>query len=215
MSSRCFIAPMALFFSISGARLGVTATSHTILRGAVQGDAESWSRIAYLYAPLIAKWGRNRGVPATDLEDYVQSVFASLVVSIASYNREVAPFRAWLKTICERRVVDYFRKATRASNLGDRTAEVPSWEEPDSDEWEQSKAMVFVRACEMIRSEFAERTFEMFSMTALEGKETSEVAEVMGVTSATVRKAKSRVVIRLREVLADELIEGTNETETA
>lgn len=196
--------PFLLFWVF---RLGVTATSHSILRAAVEGDGESWSRIAYIYAPLIAKWGRNRGIPRTEIEDYVQMVFASLVVSISSYDREVAPFRAWLKTICERRIVDYFRKASPATPLGDKTAEVPSWEEPDSDEWEQSKAMIFVRACEMIRTEFAERTYEMFSMTAIRGRETAEVAQIMGVTSAAVRKAKSRVVTRLREVLADELLD--------
>jgi RNA polymerase sigma-70 factor (ECF subfamily) len=55
----------------------------------------------------------------------------------------------------------------------------------------------------MVRGEFEERTWEAFRRTVLDAQPTDETAAALGVTPAAVRKARSRVLRRLRERLGD------------
>jgi RNA polymerase sigma-70 factor (ECF subfamily) len=49
-----------------------------------------------------------------------------------------------------------------------------------------------------MQREFEEKTWRMFLLTVVEGKAPADVAALFGVTPATVRKAKSKVLHRLR-----------------
>jgi RNA polymerase sigma-70 factor (ECF subfamily) len=62
-----------------------------------------------------------------------------------------------------------------------------------------------LRALEMVRGQIEERTWEMFWLTFIEEHSPVDAAERMGVTPAAVRKAKSRVLHRLKEQFADQL----------
>ena len=59
------------------------------------------------------------------------------------------------------------------------------------------------RALELIRGEFEGRTWEAFWRAAVEGQSPDLIAADMGVTPAAVRKAKSRVLLRLRQEIGD------------
>ena len=54
-----------------------------------------------------------------------------------------------------------------------------------------------------MRGEFEDRTWQMFWLTAVEDREPADVAAGFGVTPVAVRKAKSRVLRRLREEIGD------------
>ena len=56
-----------------------------------------------------------------------------------------------------------------------------------------------LRAVELIRGEFEERTWQAFWRVAVEGQAAKDVAKDLGVTASAVRLAKSRVLRRLRE----------------
>ena len=56
-------------------------------------------------------------------------------------------------------------------------------------------------ALSLIQAEFQERTWTAFWRTAADGVPTDAVAEELGMTPAGVRKAKSRVLGRLRHEL--------------
>lgn len=73
---------------------------------------------------------------------------------------------------------------------------------PEDDPPEQTRA-VYHRALEMVRSEFEERSWQMFWQVAVEDLPVAEVAERFGVTRAAVRKAKSRVLFRLKQEAGD------------
>jgi RNA polymerase sigma-70 factor (ECF subfamily) len=57
-----------------------------------------------------------------------------------------------------------------------------------------------------VRSEFEERTWQMFWRVVIEGRSPVALAEELGVTPAAVRQAKSRVLRRLKEEMG-ELVE--------
>jgi RNA polymerase sigma-70 factor (ECF subfamily) len=51
----------------------------------------------------------------------------------------------------------------------------------------------------LIRGEFEERSWQMFWRTVIDDRPAADVAAEMGVTPAAVRKAKSRILHRLKE----------------
>jgi RNA polymerase sigma-70 factor (ECF subfamily) len=59
------------------------------------------------------------------------------------------------------------------------------------------------RALGLIEGEFEGRTWQAFWRVQMEGRSTDEVGAELGMTPAAVRKAKFRVLRRLREELGD------------
>jgi RNA polymerase sigma-70 factor (ECF subfamily) len=62
---------------------------------------------------------------------------------------------------------------------------------------------LYHRALELVRLEFEDSTWQAFWRAAVDGHSPALIASEMGVTTAAVRKAKSRVLNRLREELGD------------
>src|SRR5437773_1866031 len=72
----------------------------------------------------------------------------------------------------------------------------------DADEWEQTIVhQVLNRTLETIRGEFEPRTWQAFWQVQIDGKATDDVGAELGMTPAAVRKAKRRVLVRLRQEL--------------
>ena len=59
------------------------------------------------------------------------------------------------------------------------------------------------RGLELVRGEFEERTWQMFWLVVVEDRLPADVAAQLGVSPAAVRKAKSRVLHRLKEEVGD------------
>jgi RNA polymerase sigma-70 factor (ECF subfamily) len=62
---------------------------------------------------------------------------------------------------------------------------------------------LYHRALELVRGEFEGRTWDAFWRVAVEGRPPDVVAAEMGMTAVAVRKAKSRVALRLRQELGE------------
>ena len=74
----------------------------------------------------------------------------------------------------------------------------------EEDEAEQSIVhQVLHRTLDTIRGEFEERTWHAFWQVQIEGKSTSDVGAKLGMTAAAVRKAKLRVLARLRQEMGE------------
>jgi RNA polymerase sigma-70 factor (ECF subfamily) len=58
------------------------------------------------------------------------------------------------------------------------------------------------RALELVRSQFEDKTWQAFWRCAVDGQSPAEVSQALGMTQVAVRKAKSRVLHRLRDELA-------------
>jgi RNA polymerase sigma-70 factor (ECF subfamily) len=68
---------------------------------------------------------------------------------------------------------------------------------------EEELTRLYARALELVRSKFEARTWRAFWRVAVEGQAPAEIAADLGMTAAAVRKAKSRVLLRLREEIGD------------
>ena len=59
------------------------------------------------------------------------------------------------------------------------------------------------RGLKQIRMEFAEKTWRMFERAVIDDIATAQVADEFGVSPATVRQSRSRILRRLRQQLGD------------
>lgn len=186
--------------------------SSSLLVGVRSFRADAWRRLLHIYGPLVFHWCTKAGVPAHDAEDLGQEVFRAVATRIDGFER-AGPrdtFGGWLRTITRHKVADHWRKKSRqpdvvsgeAIGLENQPAAdgEPSILSPRQDETtEQVQGFVYQRALSLIRSEFRESSWKAFWATAVEGRATADVAADLNMTAMAVRKAKSRVLRRLRE----------------
>ncbi len=62
---------------------------------------------------------------------------------------------------------------------------------------------LYHRAVEQVRGEFEERTWQAFWLTTIEGRLPGTLVDVLGMTPAAIRQAKSRVLRRLKQELGE------------
>lgn len=84
-----------------------------------------------------------------------------------------------------------------------RLAELPAEPNEDDDSASDEKALITRRALELMKSDFEEKTWRAFWMSAVEGYSAREIGDALGVSPQAVWQACYRVRKRLREELAD------------
>lgn len=191
---------------------GVMSTSRSLLARLRTDDAAAWDRLVPLYTPLVYHWCRKLSLPEQDMPDVFQEVFKSVASNITNFRKERPSdtFRGWLRTITRNKVNDHFRRRGRQplatggtdANLQFAQLPAPALNDDEPDE-QQSRQQLFRRALDLIREDFAERTWQAFWKTVVEGRDTRDVAEELSMRPGTVRVAKSRVLQRLRQQLGD------------
>jgi RNA polymerase sigma-70 factor, ECF subfamily len=198
--------------SISGT---IGSTSSSLIVRVAAHDAEAWRRLVWLYGPLVRSWIRRSRLQQADAEDVFQDVFRAVAQGIDRFKqgRPDGSFRGWLRTITRSKVIDHFRRAekeppaaggTSANQRLQQLSTPPDgWDAPEDSEESENLRLVRLRGLELIRSEFEDRTWQMFWRVIVEGHKTREVAEDLGVSPDAVRVARWRVLRRLREELGD------------
>lgn len=187
-------------------------TSVTLLERARANEPGAWDRLVHLYAPLVSYWCRMAGLPASDHDDVLQEVFLASATGLSRFRHEQPgdSFRGWLRGITRNVLLSQNRRRSREP-VGEGGTESlrrihsladPELQIPDDDPPEQTQA-VYHRALEMVRDEFEQRTWQMFWLVAVETQPVAAVADRFGVSSAAVRKAKSRVLFRLKQEVGD------------
>jgi RNA polymerase sigma-70 factor (ECF subfamily) len=182
-------------------------TSPSLLVRVQANQTGAWERLVELYAPLVYHWCRRSQLGEEDTADVFQEVFRAVAGHIADFRRDRPgdSFRGWLRTITRNKIRDLFRRQRdepRAAGGTDAQQRLQAVPEPDLSEDDPSEQDVIRRqlhrALELIRGEFEERTWQAFWKVQMEGRGTDEVGAELGMTAAAVRKAKLRVLRRLR-----------------
>jgi RNA polymerase sigma-70 factor (ECF subfamily) len=184
-------------------------TSRSLLERVRGRDEDAWNRLMGLYAPLVSAWCGHWGVRGQDADDVAQEVFQAVARHLDTFRRDRPgdTFRGCLRAITRNKLLDYFRRretepaAQGGSDAHRQLQQVADQELPaDSDD---QLGGLYRRALELVRGEFEGRTWEAFWRAAVDGQAVAVVAADLGVTPAAVRKAKSRVLHRLREEIGD------------
>ena len=187
------------------------STSLSLLQRARANDGDAWSRVVSLYGPLVRRWCRRAGLAAEDAEDVWLEVFASAAAHLGGFRRDRPgdTFRGWLRVITRNAVLAHRRRnggRPQAEGGSDALGRLQGLADPlaGSREEEESEAgLLYRRAVEQVRGDFAERTWRAFWLTAVEDRAAGEVALELGMSPGAVRVAKSRVLRRLREELGE------------
>jgi RNA polymerase sigma-70 factor, ECF subfamily len=190
-----------------------SASLHTTLLVRLRSqEGDAWRRLDQLYGPVVFGWCRGAGLQADDAADVQQEVFRSVAGAIADFRRDQPgdSFRGWLWQITQNKLRDFFRRrrqrplAAGGTTFQQQLQELPfgtgAGEEttPPSPSAEE-KGGVFRRALDLVRSEFADRTWQAFWRVTVEGHAPAQVAADLGMSAGAVYVAKSRVLRRLRE----------------
>jgi RNA polymerase sigma factor (sigma-70 family) len=186
----------------------IDTTSATLLDrvGLSPHDEVAWARFVDLYGSRIRGWCRQWGLQAADMEDVTQDVLLRLAQKLRTFQYDPSrSFRGWLRTVTQNALADFLgdRKRRCSGSGGDDV-----WEQLQSVQArddlvehlkEQFDAEIVAVACARARARVEPQTWEAFRLTAYEGLSGEIVAERLGMSRATVFKAKSRVLDFVRE----------------
>ena len=195
------------------AAASASMTHSSLIRGLQDNQQSAWRQLVHLYGPLVFHWCGKMGLKHADAADVMQEVFFSVCRAADRFDvdRRRGSFRGWLWTITRRKVIDLLRRRPVAAAAGgtvalQRIEELADpYDDNSQDASERSIVLrVYRRGLELIESEFEPRSWQAFYRSAVNEEATADIAADLGMTPAAVRKAKSRVLRRLREALGDQ-----------
>ena len=165
-------------------------------------DAQAWLEFFELYSPLLYGYARDRGLSHEDAEDIRASCYETIVKRIAEfdYSDQNSGFRAWLRTMVNRRVIDLFRKKKLPlAESRDIDAVVDENETLDGI-WEKNWRLYHLRYCiSQVGKRLKPTTLEAFQRLTEHGQDVETVCREMNMTTDQVYKIKSRVLAMIRE----------------
>jgi RNA polymerase sigma factor (sigma-70 family) len=179
------------------------------LRDAADGDA--WRLFVELYAPLVYRVARKRGLQDADAADVTQEVLqaVSRAVRRLEYDPARGTFRGWLGAVARSKLNNFLAARQRNTpGSGDTAVQQLLEGRPDpADEdaqWEREyRQRLFAWAAEQVRPAFEGSTWRAFWGVAVEGRGAEEVGRELGLSVGAVYVAKSRVLARIRQAIQD------------
>src|SRR4051794_6639981 len=157
-------------------------------------DESAWQEFVDLYAPLVYGYARKQGLQDADAADLGQEVFRAVAGSVGrlEYDPRRGLFRNWLFTLVRRKLSDW-RAAQGRSPC--RSGEPATWKlldkipAPATEQaaWEAEwQERLFAWACEQVRADVTDSTWQAFWRTAMNGHPTKRVAADLGLTASAV-----------------------------
>jgi RNA polymerase sigma-70 factor (ECF subfamily) len=179
-------------------------------------DDAAWRQFVGLYAPVIERFARQRGLQEADALDLQQNVLAAVSEGLKkhSYDPAKGTFRGWLFGVVRHHMAQLARKeraGTRGSGDTDALEQLHAVPQPDAAEsalWdEQCKRQLFLWAAERVREQVEPASWQAFWQIAVENRAVADVAASLGMRAGAVYTAKSRVLARIKreiESIGDE-----------
>jgi RNA polymerase sigma factor (sigma-70 family) len=172
-------------------------------------NKEAWEDFVRIYSRLIFGFCCQRGLQEADAADVTQEVLKTVARTIQrfEYDPSRGRFRGWLLTVTRSKFNNFLSAQQRRiqtageTSILQRLEDVPSAEEESN--WDRElQQRLFEWASERVRTEVTPKSWEAFWGTAMEGRSGEEVGSGLGLSVGAVYVAKSRVIARLRELIA-------------
>jgi RNA polymerase sigma-70 factor (ECF subfamily) len=192
--------------------MGQYTTHATLLARISEGhDPGAWREFVERYGELIRGFARRRGLQPADCDEIVQDVLTSLAQSMPGFRYDPArgKFRAYLKTVALHAIFRRGRQNRGEVPLEDLEDAVTETASDDFDalweaEWKQYHLRLAMRT---IEREFGEKDRLAFEKYALEGRDAAATAAELGLSVDSVYQAKSRILRRLSQLVAEQIRE--------
>lgn len=180
-----------------------------IVRLKDRNDQEAWGEFLEIYRPLVYRLATSKGLQHADAEDIVQQVFTSVADALERWQPDAsrARFRTWLTTIARNAIINALTRRTSDRASGDTSERELLAQQPSDDPASQlllleARREIFQWAARRVREEFEPATWDAFWLTAVMGREVDEVVPLIGKKAGAIYAARSRVMRRLKEVVA-------------
>ena len=196
----------------------MNSTSISLLNRLQQtDDSENWNRLVSLYAPLLRAWLRKYEVQASDADDLVQEVLATVLKDLPMFehSERTGAFRSWLRTILANRVKLLWRSqkyrplASGSSSLDEKLNQLEDDASEVSQIWNREHdEYVLKRLMRTVQSQFEPKTWQAFHRQVVDGERANIVARELDMSVGGAYMAKSRVLSALRresEGLVDQI----------
>ncbi len=185
-----------------------TVSSMT-LNGMRSSEDQVWQRVLQRFTPRVSAWLARGGVAQGDIADQVQEVWRSVLASLKLFDRsdEKHSFGGWLHTITNRRANDYIQRKKQdhllLKLLIDEASRQSDKIEDLTENTISNRSIKLHKACHQVKSVVNETTWQAFEMYVIEDKPVDEVMIALDIAEHTVYTAKSRVLRRLRALMAE------------
>jgi RNA polymerase sigma-70 factor (ECF subfamily) len=189
---------------------GIGNTCSTLLVRMKAKDPEAWRRFVHLYGPLVYHWCRRFGLQETEAADVGQDVFRTVSESIGGFRHggKGDSFRGWLRTVTRTRAIDYHRRQAKEANaVGGSEAQIMLQQVPeallDPDTSDEDERQILVRrVSDLVLETCKPENRQAFLRVVVAGEQPADVAADLGITVNAVYLAKSHILRRIREEIA-------------
>jgi RNA polymerase sigma factor (sigma-70 family) len=171
-------------------------------------DAAAWRTFVDVYGPAVFAFARRNGLQPADAADLTQDVCRSVATAMRSfdYDPDRGRFRGWLFSVVRNQLKMLHRaraRHARTTSGAELLAEVPD-DATAAETWDlECRRRLFAWACDRVRPTVSAATWTAFWRTAVDDASGEAVAGETGLSSAAVYLAKSRVLAKLRRIVAD------------
>jgi RNA polymerase sigma-70 factor (ECF subfamily) len=177
-------------------------TSWTLLQRLHAQDEGAWRRFMDEYYPRILARSRQLLGNEADAEDLAGAVLAELVRQLPHFTYDPGrSFRGWLRTVIQRRYVDWRRRTRARPGLSDARAEA-EFVAPAAEELAPAlteKTGRVRQAAEDVRREVGEQRWSAFwAYLTRRGVTAAQVGQEFAMTPARVRVDYGRILDKLR-----------------
>jgi RNA polymerase sigma factor (sigma-70 family) len=174
-------------------------------------DQAAWSEFVEIYRPIILRLARQKGMQEADADDVAQQVLVAVAKAVQQREHDPrrAKFRTWLGRVAHNAILNALTRGKPDRGSGDSALLAllsghESHTGPDSDLLRlEYRREVFRWAARQVRKEFHQATWDAFWLTAVEGRAVEVVAEELAKNRGAVYAARSRVIRRIQEKVAE------------
>lgn len=172
-------------------------------RKAVAGDRRAFTRLYRDLHPLVARFVARRVDSRADAEELVAEVFRRVVEHLAEFDPKRGSVRAWVLRIARNAVIDHYRTRKQPLALSSvapldclqASLALNGYEGGPLDHMLADERSARIRE---LLAACPDETRTMLAMRYGDGLRHAEIAELLGLGEAVVRKRISRAVRELR-----------------
>lgn len=166
------------------------------------GDREAADALVRLYYPEIYRYVLKQTSDKQVALDLTQSIFISMLQSIANFQKKQASFRTWLYRIATNKTIDYYRSRARESKYRDWHGDYDIAEEPGFADALELKS--FAASLQTYLDTMDVRSQQILRLKVYGEYTFHEIAGLLALPESTVKSKYFRLIKKLREAFQDE-----------
>ena len=186
----------------------IPETSTTLLRD-ISSDADSsrWPEFVARYRPMMRAYLKTH-FPVVDADEMVQETLVALSKVLPYYRYdpdETGRFRNYLTGILRNKALKWCERANRdrtlKSDMRENAISVSQTaSENDDSKWRE--ALLEIAMLQLLANkQISDKSKQIFQRVAVDGQSPESVAAAYGTSRNNVDKIKSRMLVRLREII--------------